>query len=155
MIRRRLLAACLLAAPWAAQADIYKYVDEEGRVTFTNIPRKGAIKLDIETRSPKPPPSPAQAPEPKARLAPANFPRVSPEDQRRRDELRRQVLEQELAAEKRLLAQAREALAKGQASRPAEGDAASAARLQKLMDLVRLHEQNVAAIQYELSLLRR
>ncbi|PZP55927.1 MAG: DUF4124 domain-containing protein, partial [Azospira oryzae] len=74
-MRRRLLAACLLAAPWAAQADIYKYVDEEGRVTFTNIPRKGAIKLDIETRSPKPPPSPAQAPEPKARLAPANFPR--------------------------------------------------------------------------------
>ncbi|WP_333842787.1 DUF4124 domain-containing protein [Pelomicrobium sp.] len=152
MMRQAVVAAWLLAVPWAAQADIYKYVDEEGRVTFTNIPRPGAIKLDIDTR-PAAPPQPAARPAPRPTLrtapTPANFPRVSREEQRQRDALRRQVLEQELATETRLLEQARRALAH------ARSTAASAPQAQALAETVRLHEQNVNALQYELSLLPR
>lgn len=153
MIRRGVVAAWLLAAPWAAQADIYKYVDEEGRVTFTNIPRKGAIKLDIDTGPSQPPPQPAARPAPKpspgTAPTPAHFPRVSREVQRQRDALRRQVLEQELATETRLLEQARRALTQARSA------PASAAQAQAVVDAVRLHERNVNAIQYELSLLPR
>ncbi|GIX29024.1 DUF4124 domain-containing protein [Pelomicrobium sp. G1] len=150
MIRRGVVAAWLLAVPWAAQADIYKYVDEEGRITFTNIPRKGAIKLDIDTGSSLPPPSaarPTPRPTPRTTPTPANFPRISREEQRQRDALRRQVLEQELATETRLLDQARRALAQARS--------AQASAPQALADAVRLHEQNVNALQYELSLLPR
>ncbi len=152
MIRRGVVTAWLLAVPWAAQADIYKYVDEEGRVTFTNIPRKGAIKLDIDTGSaPPPPPAARPVPRPGPRTAPtpANFPRVSREEQRQRDALRRQVLEQELATETRLLDQARQALAQ------ARSTPAAASQAQALAEAVRLHQQNVNALRYELSLLPR
>ena len=41
--------AVSLASPLAvAQTTIYKHVDENGRVTYTNRPMKGAIVLDLE-----------------------------------------------------------------------------------------------------------
>lgn len=46
----RLLIAALLAATGAcAQADIYRYVDKDGKVHFTNIPQDGRYRLYIAT----------------------------------------------------------------------------------------------------------
>ena len=35
---------CLISV--SAHAEIYKYVDEDGRITYSNVSRKGAKKLD-------------------------------------------------------------------------------------------------------------
>lgn len=154
-------AALLLAASGSARADIYKHVDEEGRITFTNIYRKGAVKVETESGSRAEPAKPKSAARPAAPKAvatsPASFPRVSAQTQKQRDDERRRILEHELTAENQLLDRARHALAEGKMVRP--GDERNdyqgyIARVQRLMETVQLHEQNVLAIQQEISLLR-
>lgn len=146
----------LMAASASLHADIYKYVDEEGRVTFTNVYRKGAVKLDIDTTPSAPAAGPAANAKPKSAptVTPASFPRVSPDTQRKRDEARRKILEGELAAETNALESARRALAEGEAVRL--GDERHnyqryLDRVHKLKDSVVLHERNAAAIRSEIS----
>lgn len=144
----------LVAASPALQADIYKYVDEEGRVTFTNVHRTGAVKLDIDTTPSAPPAHAAAKPRSGPTVTPASFPRVSPDTQRRRDDARRKILEDELAGEARALESARRALAEGEAVRL--GDERHnyqryLDRVQTLKDTVALHQQNLAAIRSEIS----
>lgn len=144
----------LMAASPALQADIYKYVDEEGRVTFTNVYRKGAVRLDIDTTPSAPPARAAAKPRSGPTVTPASFPRVSPDTQRRRDDARRKILEDELAAEARALESARRALAEGEAVRL--GDERHnyqryLDRVQTLKDTVALHQQNLAAVRSEIS----
>ncbi len=102
----------LLALGWtmAAQAEIYKHVDAEGRVTYTNIPMKGAVKLDIGPPMSTSPP----AERPAAAKSPAGFPRVEPAEQQQRDAKRREILELELAAERKALENARLAYAEAE-----------------------------------------
>lgn len=164
--RTAVAALLLFAAGGTAHADIWKYTDEEGRVTFTNIYRKGAVKVEVEGASAA---APAQAPAAKpgsqpraaqakpAAVSPASFPRVTSQTQKQRDDARRRILDQELASENRALDQARIALAEGKTVRA--GDERNdyqgyIARVQRLMETVKLHEQNVLAIQQEISLLR-
>jgi soluble lytic murein transglycosylase-like protein len=46
----KLLVAALLAAPMAAaHADIYRYVDKDGKVHFTNVPTDGRYRLYLST----------------------------------------------------------------------------------------------------------
>jgi hypothetical protein len=136
-----------LAAALPAAAEIYKFVDENGRVTYTNIPRKGAVKLDIggaETR-------------PKAVATPANFPKVDSQTQKKRDDLRRQILEDELANEQRALAEAKKALKDGEATRlpeEATDHQKYLDRVRRLREAVALHERNIAALRKELGLAR-
>lgn len=150
-MKTKLLLICGLLLSHEAVADIYKYVDENGRVTYSNAPLKGARKLNLEPLSTVP------TSKPKATGAtPAGFPRVDGETQRKRDDTRRQVLEDELAAEEKQLAEARKALAEGEAVRL--GDERNYQkyldRIQGLKDNVTLHEKNVAALKKELSGLR-
>lgn len=158
---RAVAAVLVLAAAGAAHADIYKHVDEEGRITFTNIYRKGAVKVQTESGAeggaarPKAA-APAAKPRPAA-VSPGSFPRVSAQTQRQRDDDRRRILEHELTSENQLLEQARRALAEGKTVRP--GDERNdyqgyILRVQRLMEAVQLHEQNVLSIQQEISLLR-
>ena len=129
-------------------ADIYMSVDENGRKTYTNFPKKGAKKLNLD------PPSSMAAPKPRAPTAtPPGFPRVDSETQKQRDGTRRSILEQELAAERSLLDEARKALAEGEATRL--GDERNYQkyldRVQGLKDNVALHEKNVNALNKELA----
>ena len=109
----------------AAHAEIYKHVDAQGRVTYSNVPMKGATKLNLDSLNTVP------ATRPRTSVAsPSNFPKVDGDTQKKRDDTRRRILEEELTAEEKLLVEA-----------TAKKDATSIA----------LHEKNVAALKKELS----
>ncbi len=129
-----------------ASAEIYKYVDENGRITYTNIPKKGAKKLDID---------PASAAKTRKSTGPADFPKVNNQTQKKRDGLRQQILRDELASEEKSYADAQAALKEGEATRVGE-EARNypkyLTRLKRLQEAVTLHEKNVAALKKELGL---
>ena len=62
------LSAALLLAPSANAEDVYKHIDEQGRVTYSNKPIKGGKKVDLPplTTLPTPKPPPPAKPTPKA-----------------------------------------------------------------------------------------
>jgi len=155
------LACCLflLGATCAAQAQIYKHVDANGRVTYSNIPTKGATRLDIE---PPPPASPAPAQQkPRARTpTPADFPRVDRQTQERRDDKRRQILQSELEVEQQALKEAQQAYEEGKAKpevyRGANGKtfrnvAKYQEKMERLQADVDLHKNNIELLQKELA----
>ena len=147
------LLCLILAAP--AQAEIYKYVDENGQVTFTDVYRKGAKRIDLPG-APAPLPSGSKSRRASYAPSPADFPRIDPATQKRRDDIRRQVLEDEIAGERRDAEEARRQLTLGERLQPGERatDATYLNRVKRLRDAVQQHEQNVASIQRELANLR-
>lgn len=149
-----------LAAP--AHADIYKCSDADGRVTYTNDRSLGRTCVRLQSDQPVSSiPAPTRRPATAAPAAPATgssgaFPRVSPNDQRNRDDARRQVLQSELATEEGALAAAEKALAEQEAVRL--GDERNYQkvldRLQPFKDKVDLHKRNIEALRREISGLR-
>lgn len=145
------LAALLFSGSiaWSglAGAEVFKSVDSNGRVTYSNAPSSNADKVELAPLNTVP------APKRKPQVAtPANFPRVDNDTQRKRDELRRKILVDELAAEQRQLAEARKALVEGQAVRLGNerNYQKYLDRVQQLKDAVTMHENNVQALQKEL-----
>lgn len=152
-LRFSLLLCAILTAP--VQAQIYKYVDENGQVTFTDVYRKGAQKIELPG-APAPLPS-ARPATPRASVpSPANFPRIDAGTQKRRDDIRRQVLQDEMESERRNAEEARRQLSLGERLQPGERatDASYLNRVNKLRATVQQHEQNVTSIQRELANLR-
>ena len=100
------LAAILMAfsviASTETHAEIYKHVDQNGRITYSNKAVSGASKL------------PANSPfstKNRNQLKPTNsYPIVSNDAQAKRDQKRRQILENELAIEKKLFVNAKQNL---------------------------------------------
>lgn len=149
----RLLTILLLVfCPILVQADIYKFVDDEGNVTYTNMPRPGAKKLVTETAQPAGKSSDAAEPTTSKKrtrgkaTTPAYFPKVDPGTQRRRDDMRRQILQEELDGEQRNLSAAQAALAN--ANRTPGAD------LKRFSDAVRAHQRNIEMLNKELSHIR-
>lgn len=171
-----LLLSVSLALASSAHATVYKCVDADGRITYTNDRSLGRectpLNPDLPVSSiPAPASRPAAAPASPAPPAAAGFPRVSPDAQRARDDTRRQILEGELAAEQAALDEARQALAAEEARdapedrnvrrQTADGRSYSsinlekrAERLQPYLDKVELHERNVEALRREMRGLR-
>ncbi len=117
-----LLTALLL--PVLAQAEIYKTVDANGNVTYSNVKLKGAKKLNLEpadtsfgtnagggSGSETKRSSQAKTP------TPASFPKVDAGTQNQRDGKRKEILQGELDGEKKALEDAKKAQAEG-ASNP-------------------------------------
>ena len=129
-----------------AWAEIYKKVDEDGRVTYSNVPSKGAQKLNLEPLNTVP------ASKPKSQ-SPDNFPRVDSDTQKGRDYKRRQILENELAQEMHQLEEAKKALAEGQDTRlgSERNYQRYLDRVQKLKDTVAEHEKNMDALREEIA----
>ncbi len=129
-----------------AWADIYKKVDEDGRVTYSNVPSKGAQKLNLEPLNTVP------ASKPKSQ-SPDNFPRVDAETQKNRDMARRQILENELAQEMNQLEEAKKALAEGEATRLGgeHNYQRFLDRVQPLKDAVNEHQKNIDALREEIA----
>ena len=142
--------ALLLFAPFAA-AETCKYMDDSGNVTYSNVAIKGAKKVSCfgEAAVPAQQNKPAKAATP----APANFPAVDKNTQKKRDDSRRTILDEELAEEEKLLVDARKALNEAESVRL--GDESNYQkfldRVQPYKDAVDLHEKNVAALRQELA----
>lgn len=146
---------CLLAS--AAQADIYKCVDESGHTTYTNDkPAGGQGKAcTLMTREQPVTTVPAQRKSP-PQASPSSFPKVDENTQKGRDNDRRKILETELETEQKLLAQARKELAEQEAIR--EGGEKNYQkyldRIQGYKDKVALHVRNIEALNKEITKVR-
>ena len=185
-----------LASPLAfAQTTIYKHVDESGRVTYTNRPMKGAIVLDLEPLSTipnlatavgSPEKSTKKAAERPAakpavaivtpRMQPTRIASIDRETQKGREDVRRGILQDELAQEEKSLADARKAVLEErqnpmliavvrvaqQATEPTPAQQAemranidrASGRIRGLQATVAEHEKNVEALRKELGSLK-
>jgi hypothetical protein len=127
------IAACVVtfSAGAAAETTIYKLVDESGHVTYSNKPMKGATVLELEplTTLPTPPAviaakvtiaPPPEAPKadakPVATVTPmrTSLASIDVQTQKRRDDARRAILQDELTKEQDALDETRASLAKEQ-----------------------------------------
>lgn len=156
---RFLPLAILLGASPLVSADVYKCVDADGRVTYTNdrnIARGCKQLSQDQSVSSVPPPRAPSAGSGSNSAAQPTFPRVSPDTQRARDDSRRQVLEQELATEESALGEARKALTEQEATRSGNERNYQRVleRLQPYKDKIELHERNIEALRREISNLR-
>lgn len=155
-----LVFVCCLGMNSVANAEIYKKIDANGHVTYSNMPSKGATKLDLE---PVPPSSSNQGagnrPGRTKSASPADFPRVDRQTQKARDDKRKQILQEELETEKKALEEARKAYAEGESVpevyRGANGKtfrnvAKFEEKMQRLQADVDAHEKNVQLLQKEL-----
>lgn len=148
---RHSLVLLLTVCTFPVHAEIYKFVDDSGHVTYTNMPKPGAKKLEMPAETPVQGgvSKAGEAKTTKKRKAtgtPSYFPRVDAGTQARRDDMRRQLLLEELRSEENNLSAARRALS--QAARQPGSD------LTRLGDAVRLHEKNIEMLNKELSHIR-
>lgn len=134
-----------------ADSEIYKYVDSDGRITFSNRPIKGADRLH-------PIQSPSNIDPGSAQNLPSS--QVSDHIQKKRDAKRRQLLENELQNELRLLVDAKLNLAKTMkdseiirinTTRPQNDAIKLENSIQAMQQRVLSHERNVTALKKELS----
>ena len=183
------LAVALSGAAWA-QTTIYKHVDENGRVTYTNKPMKGATVMELDPITTIPAtPAVAAAPAPAAKavatLERLDKPAASPAPtlasidanvQRKRDNDRRKILEEELTREEDSLAEARASISQEQQNptlvaavkamqTTVEPSAAqlvemrgniekASGRIRGLQSTVGEHEKNIEALKKELGALK-
>lgn len=144
---KRFVLLSLLAG--LAQADeIYKYIDAQGHVTYTNIPTKGAQRLQLTPLS-----SYRQSGNNFAKKqGEASAAQVDSGTQKQRDTGRRKILEQELNNEQKALGEAQKALDEGKAVR--NGNEHNYQnylnRIQQLQDNVTAHLKNITALKQEL-----
>jgi hypothetical protein len=192
-----LVAAAMSGSAWA-QATIYKHVDESGRVTYTNKPMKGAVAMDLEPLTTIPA-TPMGALQPAAQTTAVATPvkavatlervdradkpvvqptlaSIEPQVQRRRDNDRKKILEEELSREEQSLTDARTSIAQEQqnpmlvaavramqqASEPSASQLIemrnniekASGRIRGLQSTVAEHEKNIEALKKELGALK-
>ncbi|SFE65256.1 DUF4124 domain-containing protein [Nitrosomonas sp. Nm166] len=120
-----------------AGTDIYKYVDKDGNITFTNRRISNAQKISIASFS--------RSAEQSG--LPSKSPRVKDVAQKERDAMRRQILEKELVAEEKLFSDAQHFLL--QISN--NGDSANKEKAVQLRNKLFLHQRNITALKKELA----
>lgn len=167
----KLLLICVILLASSAQAQIYKSVDADGHVTYSNVPIKGATKLNIELleqsetgnadgagNAEKEKKSSGVTNRTKT-ASPSKFPRVDPQTQGQRDDKRKKILQDELNAEKKALAEAKQAYQQGaetpEVYRGANGKtfrnvAKYEEKMQNLRNDVDVHEKNIQLLEKEL-----
>ncbi|MEO8306357.1 MAG: DUF4124 domain-containing protein [Betaproteobacteria bacterium] len=160
--RAALVLATLIAATIApvgdAIADICKYADAEGAVHYSNLPpEKGWKKLGCTTSDGGSIPRSASATTARSSPTPSSFPRVDPDTQKGRDDVRRKVLAEELSTEEKLLTETRTLYADG-APVPLPEERADAekyrTRIARLKQTVNVHERNIEALKKELAAIK-
>lgn len=129
-------------------SEMYKCTSRSGNASYFNVP----------DASPDAPAASRPAASTATRSAsvptPSSFPKVDAGTQKSRDDLRRKVLQDELASEEKLLAEAKTAWGDGSpAPLPEERASAQkyADRIGRLRQTVLLHERNVEALKRELA----
>ncbi len=132
-----------------AQADIYKKVDKDGNVTYSNKPIKGGKKIELQELHTMEP----------FKGTTAEQEQVDRTVQKNRDAERRKILEDELAAEQKLLAEARQNLQDAQdnpqishfGGKTFRNVAGQEEAIKTAQEQVDLHQRNVDALKQELS----
>jgi hypothetical protein len=161
--RLALAAGVFFSGAAEAQTTVYKCVDAQGRVEFTDTGKKGCKALDlpgyipapVERRGPAPaaPRSGNAAPAAAASPSPSSFPRVDTSQQRARDDDRRGILNDELRAEEAKLAGLREVFKNGEPDRL--GNERNYAKYQErvagMRDDISRTERNIEALRREIA----
>ncbi|WP_426112280.1 DUF4124 domain-containing protein [Massilia sp. PWRC2] len=148
-------AALLLAGVVRADTTIYKCVDADGRVEFTDSVRRNCKALDLPSSYAAPKARggggngrTASAPAP----VPADFPKVSNVQQKNRDDERRDILNEELRSEEKKLADIRREFNGGEPER--QGNERNYAKYQErvalLKDSISRAEKNIDALKREI-----
>lgn len=162
---KKILLTCLsIALSSNAYANqTCKYEDADGRIIYANVPIKGAKKLlcfGSESATSSSAGSRTNSRSRATMATPAEFPRVDGATQKQRDAKRQQILEEELANERKALEQAKQAYTEGQANpevyRTKDGKtmrnvAKYDEKMQSLGSNVELHEKNIQLLEKELS----
>ncbi len=153
-----MLFAATIALAGEARADICKYVDPDGNTHYSNLPpEKGWRKVGCTSADNPTLPRSGNGAAPRASTSPPGFPRVDPDTQKGRDDIRRKVLADELAAEEKLLTETRVLYADG-APVPLPEERADAEkyrmRIARLRQTVGVHEKNIEALKKELSAIK-
>jgi hypothetical protein len=133
--------------PRIVGGSMYRCTTSSGAAAYFNIP--GADNL--------PPTRREGTSSAKNTPTPAGFPKVDADTQKSRDETRRKVLSEELAAEEKMLAAERAAYANGApVPLPEERNDAEKyrERIARLRQAVALHERNIEALKKELAATR-
>ena len=163
-MRLRFVLAFIALVPLSAFGETCKYQDKEGRTIYSNVAVKNARKVTC-FQPPAPLSSdPPAAATPKAKPtegAPAPVVdggrvRVEPATQRKRDDDRRKILEEELTREQQALDEARRSLSEqeGQRTGGERNYQRVIERLKPYQEAVSAHERNIASIRQELANLR-
>lgn len=149
-----------------AFAEIYKRIDTDGRITYSNIKTKGATRLELDpdanVMNSERAKNTDRSSSNKRTSTPDSFPRVDKELQNQRDSKRQDILKSELDSELAALEQAKKAYAEGE-SNPEVFKAANGKKFrnvpkfdEKMKDLqadVDSHENNIKLLQKELDAL--
>lgn len=157
------VAFSALSTTQVAQAEIYKHVDADGRITYSNVKIKGAQKLDLEPADTsfgnEPKPATKRSEQAKS-PTPSSFPKVDSGTQNQRDAKRKDILKSELASEKQALERAKQAYAEGESNpemaRGANGKqfrnvAKYDEKMKNLQAEVDAHERNIELLTKELN----
>jgi hypothetical protein len=167
-----LLAFAVIAFSGDIFAEIYKRVDADGRITYSNIKTKGASRLDIDPDanviSNERVKRNSNGGSNRRTATPEGFPKVDKDTQNQRDSKRQEILQGELDSEKAALDAAKAALADGAANpeishiKNANGSTSTFRNVakfdEKMKNLqadVNSHENNIKLLQKELDALRR
>lgn len=163
-----LVTLIVIAFSGSAFAEIYKRVDADGRITYSNIKTKGATRLEFDPdantiSNARPKTTDNASPSNKRIATPEGFPKVDKQTQNQRDSKRQDILQSELDAEKAALEEAKKAYAEGE-SKPEVYKTANGATMrnvpkfqEKMRNLqadVDSHENNIRLLQKELDNLR-
>jgi hypothetical protein len=128
--------------PVAITSGFYKCSTPSGGEAFFNVP--GAVEAHVPAST---------GTRGSATPTPSGFQRVDPATQKGRDDVRRKVLGEELAAEEQLLAESRTAFNNG-APTPLPEESTNAEkyreRIARYRQAVQLHERNIEALKKEL-----
>lgn len=152
---RLLIALPLCLASFAAEAVVCKYLDRDGRVIYSDVNVPGAKRLScLPPLIPAPATEPG-APRPTAKYDPATAPPAAIET---RNGVRRQALEDELAAAQKALAGAKAALAEAEQTpevyrkggRIYRDVAKYEEKIRRLNEDIAQHEKNIAVLTREL-----
>lgn len=146
-----------------AYAEIYKRVDADGRVTYSNVKTKGATRLELDPDANNISNDRPKATANKRTPTPEGFPKVDKQTQNQRDDKRKDILQSELEAEKAALAEAKLAYAEGESNpevyqkKNAKGQTSTFRNVAKfdekmknLQAEVDTHQKNVELLQKEL-----
>ena len=156
-----LVSLIVIVFSCSAYAEIYKRVDADGRITYSNIKTKGATRLEFD------PDANTIVNEHTKRtgnstsrtVTPEGFPKVDKQTQNQRDSKRQEILQNELDSEKAALEEAKKAYAEGEAKpeifKTANGGIMRNVpkyqeKMKSLQEDVDSHENNIKLLQKEL-----